>query len=71
MEPTRYLPAVSYHPWVEYAWFTAHFPRRTPAEIEALDIRPVDDDKPAAAATGEQEGPDADRLACGSDDHGH
>lgn len=71
MEAAGQFPAISYHAWSEYAWFTAHFPRRTPAEIEALDIRPVNDDKPSAAATGEQEGPDADRLACGGDDHGH
>jgi hypothetical protein len=42
-------PSPYYLALAEYDWFAAHFPRRTPEEIDALEIKSVDDWHPPAA----------------------
>lgn len=48
-------PLPYYRALAEYDWFAAHFPRRAPEVIDALEIKPADDSRtPAADALGMQ-----------------
>lgn len=42
-------PLPYYLALAEYDWFASRFPRRTPEEIDALEIKPVDDSQTSAA----------------------
>jgi len=45
-------PSPYYLALAEYDWFASRFPRRTPEEIDALEIKPVDDSHTPADALG-------------------